>query len=135
MESILTLGRRLGFGAAMILTAASITGCEYVEVNGIGTRTMDELNPPQNDLASFSGCQPVELGRWQATGEVVNLTDSVASYEVVVAFYDGETRLDERSEWIRDLKPGERAAIDGAWWVDDPERVRDCEVILVNRFG
>ncbi len=121
--------------AAALLVAAIATGCEYVEVDGVGTRTMDEANPPQHDVASFSGCEPAELNRWRAVGEVVNQTEKVSTYEIVVAFYADTTRLDERSEWIRDLKPGERAAIDGAWWLDDPDRVTNCQILMVNRFG
>ncbi len=123
--------------AALLLTLASggLVACEYSEIDGIGTRTADEVNPPQLDVASFDGCEPETLDRWRARGEVVNSTDSAATYEVVVGFYDGETRLDERSEWIRDLRPGERAALDRAWWIDDPGRVTECRLVLVNRFG
>ena len=122
----------------VLLALASIgalTGCEYVEIDGVGTRTADETHPPQSDVASFDGCEPADLGRWRARGELVNASGGVATYEVVVGFYDGETRLDERTEWVRDLQPGERAAIDRAWWVDDPDRVTDCRLILINRFG
>lgn len=128
-------GRTLNLVIAALAIGATATACEYVEVDGVGTRTMDEVNPPQHDIASFSGCQPETLDRWRARGEVTNLTEKVSTYEVVVAFYDGNTRLDERSEWIRDLRPGETAAIDGAWWVDDPKRVTNCRLIMVNRFG
>ena len=117
------------------VAALSLTACEYSEVNGIGTRTADEANPPQLDVTSFGGCVRGSLDRWQVSGELVNSTDQAASYEIVIGFYDGETRLDQRSEWIRDLRPGERAAIDGAWWVDEPDRVTNCQLILVNRFG
>jgi len=96
---------------------------------------MDEANPPQHDLSSFGGCSRDTLDRWKATGELRNNTDSAASYEVVVAFYDGDVRLDERSEWVRDLKAGETASLDGSWWIDEPDRVTSCEVLLINRFG
>ena len=137
MERSLSTGRwRTAVAAGLALVALPVlTACEYVEVDGIGTRTADELNPPQRDVTSFEGCEPASLDRWRARGEVVNSTDRVASYEVVVGFYDGETRLDERSEWIRDLGPGEAAAIDRAWWIDDPGRVTGCRLLLVNRFG
>lgn len=118
-----------------LASLALLTGCEYVEIDGVGTRTADDAHPPQSDVASFDGCETADLGRWRASGELVNNSESVASYEVVVAFYDGETRLDQRTEWIRDLQPGERAAIDRAWWLDDPDRVTDCRLILINRFG
>jgi hypothetical protein len=122
--------------AVAALTAVlSLTSCEYREVNGIGTRTADDEHPPQLDITSFDGCRPTALGRWRADGEVINTTDEAASYEIVVGFYDGETRLDQRSEWIRDLRPGERAAIDRAWWIDDPDRVSGCRLVLVNRFS
>ena len=118
--------------APLAVTLALLTtACEYVEVDGIGTRTMDEVNPPQSDIASFTGCEPAPLNQWRAVGEVVNQTDKVSTYEVVVAFYDESTRLDERSEWIRDLKPGERAAIDRSWWLDDPSRVTGCQLIMI----
>lgn len=117
------------------LAVVALTACEYSELDGIGTRTADAEHPPQRDLAAFEGCEPAELNRWRARGEVVNQTDQVVSYEVVVGFYDGEVRLDERSEWIRDLGPGEVAALDRAWWIDEPDRVTDCRVLLVNRFG
>lgn len=119
----------------MVFAAVLGTACEYAEVDGIGTRTMDEVNPPQYDLSSFDGCTRDSLNRWAASAEVLNNTETAASYEVVVAFYDGDVRLDERSEWIRDLKPGEKAAIDSAWWIDEPDRVTDCKVLLINRFG
>ena len=121
--------------AAAVLAVGALSACEYVEVDGIGTRTADDLHPPQQDVASFDGCQPTTLDRWRVDGEILNSTDEVASYEVVVGFYDGDTRLDQRTEWIRDLRPGERAAIDRAWWLDDPDRVTDCRLILINRFS
>lgn len=126
--------RRLAL-AALATAALSLTACEYEEVNGIGTRTGDDANPPQLDVTSFEGCRPATLDRWQAVGEITNSTGVTASYEIVVGFYDGDTRLDQRSEWIRDLRPGERAAIDRAWWVDEPDRVTDCRLVLVNRFS
>lgn len=127
---------RLALAAMATVTAAlSLTACEYEEVNGIGTRTGDEANPPQLDVTSFDGCRPASLDRWQAVGEITNSTDSAASYEIVVGFYAGDTRLDQRSEWIRDLRPGEVAAIDRAWWVDESDRVTDCRLVLVNRFS
>lgn len=120
---------------ALVAVGGLLSACEYSEIDGVGTRTADEVHPPQLDVASFDGCEPETLDRWRARGEIVNSTETVASYEVVVGFYDGETRLDERSEWIRDLRPGERAALDRAWWIDDPDRVTGCRLLLVNRFG
>lgn len=121
--------------APALLAAAFLTGCEYSELNGIGTRTADEDHPPQLDLASFDGCSPGDLGQWRAAGELVNNSPTTASYEVSVAFYDGDIRLDERSTWVRDLRPGERAAIDHGWWIDSAERVTSCDVLVINRFG
>lgn len=126
-----TIGRWIPAACLLLI----LTGCEYVEVDGVGTRTWDETAPPQDDVASFDGCEPGSLDRWQARGEIINNTDSVASYEVVVAFTDGEVRLDERSEWIRDLGPGERAALNRSWWLDDPDAVTGCELLTINRFG
>ncbi|MEM9564243.1 MAG: FxLYD domain-containing protein [Actinomycetota bacterium] len=121
--------------AAGLLLCGLLTACEYSEINGVGTRTADEVNPPQLDVTAFDGCRPATLNRWQVEGEVTNSTDSVATYEVVVGFYEGDTRIDERGEWVRNLRPGERASLDRAWWIDDPERVTDCRLLLVNRFG
>ncbi|MEL6983488.1 MAG: hypothetical protein AAFO29_13765 [Actinomycetota bacterium] len=134
MRTPITASRRLTAVVAGLALLA-LPACEYSELDGIGTRTADAEHPPQRDVTAFEGCEPAELDRWRARGEVVNPTDRVASYEVVVGFYDGEVRLDERSEWIRDLGPGETAAIDRAWWIDGPDRVTDCRVLLVNRFG
>lgn len=122
-------------GLAAVAAALSLTACEYEEVDGIGTRTGDDEHPPQLDVTSFDGCRPTSLGRWQAAGELTNSTEATSTYEIVVGFYDGDTRLDQRSEWIRDLRPGERAAIDRAWWVDEPDRVTGCRLVLVNRFS
>ncbi|MEM7326573.1 MAG: hypothetical protein AAF531_26035 [Actinomycetota bacterium] len=113
----------------------ALTGCEYSELNGIGTRTGDEEFPPQLDLVSFDGCEPGELGRWQASGELLNNTPDTATYEVMVGFYEGEVRLDERSRWIRDIRPGERATLDASWWIQNGDSVTSCRVVLVNRFG
>ena len=124
--------RNAALGLAVVVGLAA---CEYQEVDGIGTRTADDAHPPQHDLAAFDGCRRNGLNQWHAAGAVVNHSSTTATYEVVVAFYDGQTRLDERSLWIRDLRPGERAAIDRGWWVDSPDRVTACEVLLVNRFG
>jgi len=129
-----TIPRRWPSLLAGGLAMLALSACEYVEVDGIGTRTADAVNPPQHDVAAFDGCEPAELERWRARGRIVNSTDRVASYEVVVGFYDDEVRLDERSEWIRDLAPGEEAAIDRAWWVDEPDRVTECRLLLINRF-
>lgn len=129
------LGRPLSLLIAGVVATLALSACEYVEIDGIGTRTPDEVHPPQHDLMSFEGCQPDTLNRWQARGEIVNNTDQVVSYEVVVAFDAGDLRLDQRSEWLRDVGPGERAAINRAWWVDEHDRVTGCRVLVINRFG
>ena len=131
MRQLNTLGRL----AAALCALLALAACEYVEVDGIGTRTADDDFPPQLDLAAFDGCRRGDLGQWRAAGEVVNNSPTTASYEVTVAFHDGATRLDERSVWVRDLRPGERAAIDHGWWVDGADRVTGCEVLVINRFG
>lgn len=116
------------------LVAFGLTACEYSEVNGIGTRTADEVAPPQLDLASFDGCSPGELNTWRASATLINNSAKAASYEVVFAFYEGDVRVDEKSDWVRDLLPGEQAAIDRGWWVDGADVITSCEVLLINRF-
>lgn len=124
---------RLVLLVAFVLLGAA---CEYTEVNGIGTRTPDEIAPPQNDLVDFAGCQRAALGQWQAIGSIVNNSTKVSSYELTVGFYAGETRLAQRSQWIRDLKPGEEALVNGSWWVgENADAVTSCQVITINRFG
>lgn len=121
---------------AVLLTAMLLlASCEYAEVDGIGTRTADPDNPPQHDLRSFDGCEPGDLGQWRFRAEITNNSPTVASYELTVAFYDGETRLDEFSSWVRDLRPGETAAADSGWWIDSADRVTRCEVLTINRWG
>ena len=122
-------------GLAALLLAVVVAGCAYSEVNGIGTRTADDDHPPQNDVTSFAGCEQGDLGRWLASGEVTNNSPTTATYEVTVAFYDDDTRLDERSTWIRNLRPGEVAAIDSGWWIDGGERVNRCEILTINRWS
>jgi hypothetical protein len=118
------------FAAAMMLA-----GCEYSEVDGIGTRTADAENPPQYDLFSFGGCAPGELNQWRFKAELTNNSPKTASYELTVAFYDEDVRLDEFSTWVRDLRPGESAAADKGWWVEGSERVTRCEVLTINRWS
>lgn len=123
--------RNLLIGAFLIL---ALSACEYSELNGVGTRTADEAAPPQLDIASFDGCSRGDLGQWKASATLVNNSLKPASYELVVAFYDGETRLDEASHWVRDLLPGEEAVIDRGWWIEGADAVTSCEVLLINRF-
>lgn len=118
--------------AALVLT---LSACEYSEIDGIGTRTADEEFPPQHDLVAFDGCEPGDLGQWRFSAELTNYSPKVASYELTVAFYDSDVRLDEFSTWVRDLKPGETAAADAGWWIEGAERVTRCEVLTVNRWG
>ncbi len=119
----------------LVLAMLVVAGCEYSEIDGIGTRTADENHPPQYDLTSFDGCEPGDLGQWQFSAEVTNNSPKVASYEITVAFYDGDIRLDEFSSWVRDLRPGEVAAADTGWWIEGSERVTRCEVLTINRWS
>jgi len=120
----------------LLLSAGLLLGaCEYSEVDGVGTRTADEENPPQLDLTSFDGCQRGELGQWRADATITNNTDVVSTYELTVSFYDGDVRLAERGTWVRDLKPGEAAKVDHGWWIDGADDVTRCEVLTINRFG
>ena len=41
--------------AAMVLAVAGLlAACDYVEIDGVGTRTPDEAHPPQGDVTSFT---------------------------------------------------------------------------------
>ena len=115
-------------------TALALTACEYEEVDGVGTRTMDDENPPQLDV-EFDGCRLGELNRWHGAAAITNNTEVVQTYEITVGFYDGDVRLAERSHWVRALRPGETADVDPGWWIESPERVNDCRLLTVNRFG
>ncbi len=111
------------------------TACQKTKVNGIASRTGDEVNPPQLDLESFEGCTIGELGWVRGNGVIVNQTDEVASYEVVVAFAGDGVRVDQATTWIRDLRAGERSEFQaGKLLGDRAPSVVDCEVILINRF-
>lgn len=118
--------------AAALLVA---TACEYTEIDGIGTRTADEENPPQSDLTSFGGCALGDLGQWRFDAVLTNNSPTVATYELTVAFYDDDTRLDEASSWVRDLRPGESAVADTGRWIEGADRVTHCEVLTINRWG
>lgn len=116
--------------------ALTLSACEYTEIDGVGTRTGDDVNPPQTDLVAFEGCAPQRDGRWGVDATITNQTDVVSSYELTVAFYEGETRLEERSTWVRDLKPAETASVDRAWWIGQAaNQATHCEVLTINRFG
>ena len=119
----------LAFGAVLLLTA-----CKYEEVDGVGTRTMDPDFPPQADVV-LDGCSLGALNQWHADLTVTNNTPTVQTYELTVGFYDADTRLSQRSHWIRALRPGETAEVDAAWWVESPDRVNDCRLLTVNRFA
>ncbi len=122
---------------ALLLLAATllVSACEYSEIDGIGTRTADEEHPPQSDLTSFAGCEPGDLGQWRFRAVITNNSAKVATYELTVAFYDGDTRLDEASSWVRDLRPGESAVTDAGRWIEGADRVTNCEVLTINRWG
>jgi hypothetical protein len=119
----------------LIVAMLGLASCDYSEVDGIGTRTADDMHPPQHDLTSFAGCEPGDLGQWRFAAEVTNNSPEVASYELTVAFYEGDTRLDEFGTWVRDLRPGENAAVDAGWWIDSAERVTRCDVLTINRWS
>ena len=119
----------------LVVALVAVTSCEYSEVDGIGTRTPDDVHPPQHDLSSFEGCRPGELGQWRVAAEITNNSPDVATYELTVAFYEGTTRLDEVGTWVRDLRPGETAAVDAGRWIDGADRVEHCEVLTINRWA
>ncbi|MEM7142334.1 MAG: hypothetical protein AAF548_15025 [Actinomycetota bacterium] len=116
-------------GALLLATA-----CEYQQVDGVGTRTMDDEFPPQLDVA-LGSCSLDEWNRWHADLAITNNTAQVQTYEVTVGFYDDDIRLSQRAHWVRALRPGEIAEVDASWWVESPERVDDCRLLTVNRFG
>ena len=122
------------FVVLLVALMPLIAACDYSEIDGIGTRTADENFPPQSDLVSFDGCKPGNLGQWQFDATIRNNTPTVASYELTVAFYDGETRLDEASNWVRDLKPGESASAGAGRWIDGADSLTRCEVLTINRW-
>lgn len=125
---------RLRLLALVALVALALTACRYDEVDGVGSRTADEEFPPQLDV-EFTGCSVGALSQWHATATVVNPTDVPVTYELTVGFYDGDVRLAQRSHWIRELRPSETAEVDAGWWVESAERVTDCRLLTVNRFG
>lgn len=120
---------------ALVLGAiALLSACRYEQVDGVGTRTMDPEFPPQEDVV-LDGCHRDELGRWHADVAVTNNTPVVQTYEVTIGFYDDDTRIAQRAHWVRALRVDEVAEPDAAWWVDSADRVTDCRVLTVNRFG
>jgi hypothetical protein len=59
----------------------------------------------------------------------------VSTYEIVIGFYDGETRLGDRNTWIRDVDPGESARFEAHVWLgDDAGDTASCEVLTINRW-
>ena len=109
------------------------TGCEYVEVDGVGTRTYDAEFVPQDDITEFVGCARMPANQWQVDGQVTNHTPDRASYSVTIAFNNGTTRLEERTLWIRDLAPGQVGEMNRGWWLNNPDSVTDCEVLTIDR--
>ena len=122
----------LFFGVAAV--GLLLSACDYREVDGVGTRTYDDQYVPQNDLTAFDGCTRTELGQWQPQGTVTNHTPDMATYNVTIAFYDGDTRLEERGLWIQDLHPNEAAELNRGWWINSPDLVTRCDVLTINRF-
>ncbi len=116
--------------------ALLLAACERTEVNGIGSYTGDEAHPPQLDLVSSGGCSIGEWGFVSSSGRIVNNTDDVASYEVVVAFGDGDERLGQGATWIRDLDAGATARFEATRHLGDAAgRVDTCDVITINRWS
>lgn len=120
--------------ASLALAALVATGCEYREVDGVGTRTWDEQLAPQDDIAGFDGCTRNQVGQWVVDGTVTNHTEDRATYAVTIAFNDGDVRLDERTLMIRDLAPGQTGAMNRGWWLTNPDSVTDCQVLTIDRF-
>ena len=120
--------------AAVALVLLTATGCEYVEVDGVGTRTYDETYVPQDDITAFDGCVRNKANQWAVDGEITNHTPDRASYAVTIAFENDGTRIDERTVWIRNLAPGQAADLHRAWWITSPEKVTDCRVLTIDRF-
>ena len=125
-----TLQLVVGFVALVVVA----TACEYREVDGVGTRTFDEEFVPQDDIDRFDGCALTAAGQWRVDGEITNNTDEMASYAITIAFFDGDTRLEERSLWIRDLHPDESAEMNRGWWINGSDQVTSCEVLTIDRF-
>ncbi len=120
--------------AGLALAALVATGCEYREVDGVGTRTWDEQLAPQDDITAFDGCSRNRANQWVVDGTVTNNTQDRATYAVTIAFNDGEVRLDERTLMIRDLAPGQTGAMNRGWWLTNPDSVTDCQVLTIDRF-
>lgn len=121
------------FLSIMLVVAA--TACERSEVNGIGSYTPDAAHPPQLDV-TIDDCRAGEWGWVHGTGTITNTTDDVATYEVVVAFVDGAVRLDEGSDWTRDLNPGASARFEASTWLGErASRMTTCSALTVNRWG
>ena len=120
--------------AGVALATLVATGCEYREVDGVGTRTWDEQLAPQDDITTFDGCTRNQANQWVADGLVTNNTRDRATYVVTIAFNDDDVRLDERTLMIRDLAPGQTGAMNRGWWLTNPDSVTDCEVLTIDRF-
>lgn len=130
-----TTMHRLALLVATILAVGVLSGCERSEVDGIGSYTPDDVAPPQLDVA-MGDCSIGDWGWVTGDGTVVNQTDDVASYEVVVAFDAGEVRVGQGSGWIRDLAPGQTAKFSVSTHLgDDADSMSACDVITVNRWG
>ncbi len=69
-----------------------------------------------------------------AEGTVTNHTPDMATYAVTIAFYENETRMDERTQWIRDLRPAEVGEMNRGWWINQADDVSRCEVLSIDRF-
>jgi len=119
-----------------LLTSLLVTACQRSEVNGIGSYTPDDAAPPQLDLVDDAACDIGDWGWASGSGTIENRTTDVATYEVVVAFHEGEVRLGEASSWIRDLPAGVTARYEATGFLgDEAPLLTDCSVITINRWS
>lgn len=119
----------------LVLAVLVLSGCERSEVNGIGSYTPDDQAPPQLDV-TLDDCAVGEWGWVTGNGMVQNRTGDVATYEVVVAFDDGDVRIGQGSAWIRDLGAGTRAAFRASTHLGErAPAMSNCQVITVNRWS
>lgn len=130
------MNTRMTTTAVIVALSVLLGACERSEVDGVGSNTPSEDAPPQHDLVEPLGCVVGEWGWVSGEGEINNATNDVATYEVVVAFYDGSRRLADQNTWIRDVEPAESARFEAYAWLDDEaDTMTSCEVITINRWS
>lgn len=130
-----SLRRRIVRILGSLALIAVLAGCEYVEHNGIGTRTWDAEAPPQDDITSFDGCFRNTGNQWEVRGSITNQTSERATYRVLVAFDAGDVRLDERTFFVQNLAPDQVAAMNRGWWIQNADRVTACSILEIDRFA